>query len=265
MDQALAAVVGAALGSLGTAGAASLAAWSTRRQARAQDTRQTEQWRRESRREAYGALLDTGARARDDLASLWRFMSEPSANATETERRLIDARALVHAVQKASNTVSVEGPVEILEPARTLETGIALFYTLLQAASRGQGDLKEGARYRILVRDALASFVTTAREVLEPPDRLPEADPLPAVGETKDLGWLVDHLTAALGAPVADLDLKLSPMALGLDSISALLLCRALEQEYGLSHEDSWRLTVETSVIEFSARLSAIRADEPYT
>lgn len=252
MDQAWVAVIGAAIGSIGATVAAAVAGWSGRRQASIQVSSQRDQWRRQIRRDAYGALLRAGAEARDELASLWVLLRRADS-ADGTERfvsRLNEIKPLIHAVRLATATVFIEGPPSVLEPAKRAEESIVLFHTAMLAAieelyaPRGTSIASYMAtcsQQRVDVRAALIDFAAAARAAIdgEPGGTAPASRAL-VIESSRELSWLIEGISQALEVPEAQIDPDSTLWENGMDSLGVIRLREFLRREHGLVIEPTW-------------------------
>lgn len=126
----------AAVGAAGATLAALTAGRAGGRQAVLQSAGQ-QQWRRQLRRDTYGALLGAGAEARDELGAIFADLRRTDPNSeeglTRIRARLGETRPLINAVRLATAKVYVEGPDSVLETAMRIEEGLVLFHTGLTA------------------------------------------------------------------------------------------------------------------------------------
>lgn len=273
MDQAWAAVVGAAIGSIGATGAAVVAGWSGGRQASIQASSQKDQWRRQIRRDAYGALLRAGAEARDELGSLWSLLRD--TDRTRSPRwftsRLDEIKPLVNAVRLATAVVFVEGPAPILDPARRVEEGIVLFHTAMLGVIK---DLpgsagKSTALYmamcseqRVSVRNSLIDFASVARMVIDgdATDSVIAPPALSAASDSaRELSWLIAGIALVLNVPETQIDPDGTFADHELDSLTIVRLISILGQ-HGLHCEISWLYEHwQLSLHEIASALSSMR------
>jgi hypothetical protein len=133
------ALLSTAIGATGAAGAAAISGWSARRQAAGQIISQQTQWLREKRRDTYGAFLDAGVQARDELTTVWRLLKGRNPDLSTIAARLEADRSMVNSVKRASATNFVEGPELILEPTRRAEESIVLLCHPLPPTDAGPG------------------------------------------------------------------------------------------------------------------------------
>jgi len=252
MDQAWVAVIGAAIGSAGATGAALVAGWSGHRQTSIEVSGQQQQWRRQMRRDAYGALLRAGAQARDELGSLLILLRDTDTTDEPDwlTDRLSETKSLVNAVRLATATVYVEGPPVILEPARRVEEGIVLFHTAMTAIAKELSGPKGGntasflaicSQQRVSVRADLIAFAAAARAAIdeEPPD--PEAPaPARATDSTRELSWLITGIAEALGIPETRIDPDRTLWESELDSITILKLAAFFQREHAMTIKPRW-------------------------
>ncbi|MFF8717129.1 hypothetical protein ACF07T_37730 [Streptomyces sp. NPDC015184] len=176
MDQALAALLGAVVGSAGTATAAALTGISARWQVRTQGALQHRQAQRQARREAYSAFLADASHARDDLSAVWHQLRDEHADLAETERLLATAKTSVHAAQRAGATVTVEGPPDVVDATREALTNLAVLYAALGAYRVCRAENESTSEYiatcaqqRRQVRLSLDAFAAAAQVALSDP------------------------------------------------------------------------------------------------
>ncbi|MER5350699.1 hypothetical protein ABT093_10240 [Kitasatospora sp. NPDC002551] len=110
MDQGLAAVLGAAVGVLGSTLASALAG-------RQQERSQREHWRRQRRRDAYAAFMDHGMRMVHSVTDLHSLLSSPEENSEEAAVRLGDLRTRKDELDRLTVLVILEGPSEVSDLA----------------------------------------------------------------------------------------------------------------------------------------------------
>ncbi|WP_435256152.1 hypothetical protein [Streptomyces althioticus] len=176
MDQALAALLGAVVGSAGTAAAAAFTGISARWQVRTQGALQHRQVQRQARREAYSALLAAASRARDDLSEVWHHLRDEHADLNETRQLLGAAKGSVHAAQRAGATVTVEGPSTVVSAAREALANLAVLYASLAAYRACRAADNEAtehiaicAEQRHQVRLGIDNFAEAAQAALSDP------------------------------------------------------------------------------------------------
>ncbi|MEU5879468.1 acyl carrier protein [Spirillospora sp. NPDC047279] len=247
MNPAWIAVVGTAVGAMGATAAALIAGWSARRQTTHQSLSQEMQWHREKRRDSYSSFLDSGVQARDELASIWRLLRASDPDIEQVVTRLEEARPLVQDVRRASATVFVLGPQEILEWTRRAEESIVLFHNLLRAAAK---DLRQGNEisHRIplciqqdaQVRDILDRFAASAREVLTGTGATSALLPSPPPAQaTEELTWLVARISEALDIPESEIDTSRPLFEAGLDSLAVLEITSMADKEFHLEKQEA--------------------------
>jgi hypothetical protein len=270
MDPAWVAVLGTAVGAAGATAAAAISGWSARRQANAQSISQQTQWQREKRRDTYGAFLDAGVQARDELAAIWRSLNKRDPDLAAVAARLDAARELITGVKRASATNFVEGPELILEPTRRAEETIVLFHTLLQVTAQemteGAGDTRQLMcnRQEAAVREILDRFAAAAREVLngtkEEPALLDTAG-LPNADD--ELAWLRTVLAERTGLGADEIDVRRPLFELGLDSLGCLEVLNLAAARGSLERSHIWpvsSLLFTVSIEEVAGYLATIRA-----
>lgn len=273
MDQAWVAVIGAAIGSVGATVAAAVAGWSGRRQASIQVSSQRDQWRRQIRRDAYGALLRAGAEARDELASLWVLLrrADSTDGAERFASRLNEVKPLVHSVRLASATVFIEGPPSVLEPAKRAEESVVLFYTAMLAvieelsAPRGMSIASYMAtcsQQRVAVRTALLDFAAAARAAIdgEPGGPVPLSRAL-VIESGRELSWLIEGISQALEISETQIDPDSTLWENGMDSLGIIRLLEFLRREHGLAIEPAWFFELDRHPLSEVAGLMAMRQD----
>ena len=271
MDPAWVAVLGTAVGAAGATGAAAISGWSARRQATAQGISQQSQWQREKRRDTYGAFLDAGVQARDELAAVWRSLNRRDPDLTAVTARLEAARGLVSTVKRASATNFVEGPELILEPTRRAEETIVLFYALLQVTVQ---EVSEGCdlsgrqlmcnRQEAAVREILDRFAAAAREVLNGTKQEPvllDTAALPTAAD--ELDWLRRTIAERAGLSQEEVDVRRPIFECGLDSLACLELLNLAATRVGAKRNHIWpvsSLLFTVSVEEVAGYLAALRS-----
>ncbi|MEV0495888.1 hypothetical protein [Streptomyces atratus] len=176
MDQALAALLGAVVGSAGTAAAAAFTGLSARWQVRTQGALQHQQMQRQARRDAYSTLLADASRSRDNLSAVWHQLRDEHADLDETGQLLGTAKSSVHAAQRAGATVTVEGPPAVVDAAREALADLAVLYAALAAyrASRATDEdaaehIATCAQQRQQVRLDIDAFAAAAQTALSDP------------------------------------------------------------------------------------------------
>ncbi|MCO5967916.1 hypothetical protein [Actinoallomurus soli] len=186
MDQGLGVLLGAGVGALGTAVTATLTAWWARGQAKLTADAQREQaqaqarvdharWRRETRRDAYAAFLDT-VHAVHDRAERARsaVMNDPGRLIEGASTFMQEAQALREPLRARWAVVAMEGPKPVGTAAKTLldRTSDWLVHVEVLIAVHGQGKSQEpfeeacASAYHD-VHAALVKFIATAEAVLD--------------------------------------------------------------------------------------------------
>ena len=159
MDAGLSALLGAAVGSLATLGAAFVGG-------RAQSRAQYEQWRRQHRRDAYvgylGALHDRDI-AMDAVLEALRPDEPDLADVDERVRAFI---ALAREVHRATEVVSLEGPLSMAEAAeRVTHASRLLSETMRTMVERAHdGDTSRKAEDTALATARERALYSTVKE-----------------------------------------------------------------------------------------------------
>ncbi|MFI0445575.1 phosphopantetheine-binding protein [Actinomadura sp. 6N118] len=251
MNPAWVAVIGTAVGSLGATAAAFVAAWSGRQQASIQAAGQQDQWRRQLRRDTYGALLNAGAEARDELGSLFAELRRRWAEEDRewAATRLNETKPLINAVRLAATSVALEGPQSMLEPAKRVEEGLVLLHTaMLAIATRPVGATDDSVEYlaicgreRVGIRTALLDFASAARSVLDgDSDQRPDHNAAAVQDSAEELAWFLEGVDEIGGAPEIEPHADRTLGELGFESLSIIQLARYLRHRHGLVMEPSW-------------------------
>lgn len=253
--------------------AAAIAAWAARRQASLQADSQQDQWRRQLRRETYGALLTAGAEARDELGSLFSTLRTRNT-APDLERlaeRMNEARPLVHAVRRATAAVFVEGPPSMLGPAKRVEEGIVFFHTALTAVATRPADtpvetvdayLTMCGKQRVAARQTLLDFATAARCVLDGDEETPAVEPNPVSTSVEELTWLLDGLATEVGLVRSQFSTEASLWENGLDSIGVIRVAEFLRRQHGLDISMSWFMERGSLPLhQIAGHMAALRAN----
>ncbi|MCX5233915.1 acyl carrier protein [Streptomyces prunicolor] len=282
MDQGWVAVIGAAVGSTGAAAAAFVTGRAGRRQASLQAASQQEQWRRQLRRETYGALLSAGSEARDQLGAVYvaqrsiLFAPRSAADMEPIVERLNETKPLVDAVRHATATIFVEGPPSVLEPARRVEEGLVLFHTAMLALATDQhnaGD--ENGRYllaicgrqRVDIRADLLNFASAARKVF---DGDSSQEPVSQVSSDSyepsaiDATWFLNCLVEALGLPESEFELNGTIWDNGFNSLSLVRIGVVLDRLYGLRLAVRWFTSRQQLTLrQLAGELGELRSGSP--
>ncbi|MDT0397399.1 MULTISPECIES: hypothetical protein [Streptomyces] len=123
MDQGLAALLGATVGVAGTVLASAITGWSSRQQVQAQARAEHAHWRRQVRRDAYGAFLAPATECQHALKTAGRaFVGERDTE--EVDRRLRHAQGQLVLAQAAWANLAVEGPATVEQAARSVYTAL---------------------------------------------------------------------------------------------------------------------------------------------
>jgi hypothetical protein len=271
----MAAVLGGIVGSLGATGAAILAGWSQRRQARIAATTQYAQWRSQLRRETYGRYLTTAAEAREELSALWHLLNDASAKAVfEDVNRLMEARGSVWAVQRAKAGVALEGPVDVLAVADDIEKNIELLYAQLRAwhLSLPDGDTRTTeshrracAHQRIEVRKYISRFAQAARAVLDGPEKADTRTERETIrsGESEDVAWLIGCLRSLNAVNDAgSIDLNLTLWEHGFGSLDIARLAIKAQDRYGTVGIPTLYHWGNIALAELAENLTALRQEQ---
>ncbi|RJL35552.1 acyl carrier protein [Bailinhaonella thermotolerans] len=272
MDPAWVAVIAAAVGALGAAGAAAIAGRAARRQITMQSAGQRDQWRRQTRRDAYSAFLDAGVQARDELTSVWRLFKTRDPDLAGIDEKITNTEPFVSAVKRASATVFVEGPTGILEPTLRAEESITLFRALLRQTL---ADLRAGrdateylalcARQEHLVRDLLDRFAAFARGALDEaePERMP-LNPPQAPAAEEEVRRLRKEISEHLETDESRIDVKSRLVDQGLDSLHVMVILNRVARDWGVRPDGAWPISsfFDKSIEEIAAHMAAQR-DHP--
>ncbi|WP_157847706.1 hypothetical protein [Streptomyces violens] len=174
MDQGLAALLGASVGVTGTVIASAITGWSTRQQVRAQAMAEHAQWRRQVRRDAYGAFLAPAGESRNALKVAGRaFVGERDTE--EIDRRLQEAHDQLALAQAAWANLAIEGPEPVEQAARSVYTTLRSMHTTLLALRDSPTNTPDG-NARFLERHAvevgrlserISHFAAVARDALD--------------------------------------------------------------------------------------------------
>jgi hypothetical protein len=174
VDQGIAALLGASVGVAGTILASAIAGWSTRQQVRAQARAEHAHWRRQMRRDAYGAFLAPASEARTALKMAGRaFVGE--RDAVEIDHRLRQAHDQLALAQAAWANLAVEGPEPVEQSARSVYTTLQSMQTTLlalrdsptDAPDRNAGFLERHAVEAGRLSERIGEFAAAARTALD--------------------------------------------------------------------------------------------------
>lgn len=136
MDSGVAAVMGAAVGMVGTTLAAAVAGLSAQRQVRAEHRH----WRRQLRRDAYSAFTARTDELRKVLKEINTALIRPGPDLDAVREALDVARGLLHSeLADAQATVEIEGPEKLARIAEELSRSLSACVAAISAASLGQG------------------------------------------------------------------------------------------------------------------------------
>jgi hypothetical protein len=275
VDQAMAAMLGGIAGSLGAAGAAILAGWSQRRQARIAATMQYAQWRSQLRRETYGRYLTTAAEAREELSVLWHLLNDASTKiAIEDVNRLMEARTSVWAVQRAKADIALEGPVDVLAAADDIEKNVELLYAQLRVwhSSLSGGDIKTTESHRracdhqrIQVRKYISRFAQAARAVLDGTEKADGSGQRETIrgGGLEDAAWLTECLRSLGAVNVAgSIDLNLTLWEHGLSSLDIARFAGKARERYGTVSIPTLYKWGDITLAELVENLTALRQEQ---
>ncbi|CAL9552409.1 hypothetical protein [Streptomyces sp. Tu 3180] len=174
MDQGWAALLGATVGVAGTVLASAITGWSARQQVRAQARAEHAHWRRQVRRDAYGAFLAPASEAQQALKTAGRaFVGEPDVE--EIDRRLQQAQEQLALAQAAWANLAVEGPEPVEQAARSVYTTLKSMQTTLLALRDSPADAPDDG-VRLVERHAvevarlserIGEFTAAARSALD--------------------------------------------------------------------------------------------------
>ncbi|MER5485932.1 hypothetical protein ABT024_22330 [Streptomyces sp. NPDC002812] len=136
MDSGVAAVMGAAVGVVGTTLAAAVAGLSAQRQVRAEHRH----WRRQLRRDAYSAFTAKADELHKALKEINAELITPGADFAALRESLGGARGLLHGgLAEAQATVEIEGPAKLARMAEELSRSLSACAAAISAAALGQG------------------------------------------------------------------------------------------------------------------------------
>jgi hypothetical protein len=272
VDAAWIALLGGAVGAAGATGAAALTGWSARRQAAIQQSGQRQQWQHEKRREAYSALLDAGAQARDEHAAIRRALMLSNPDLDAARQGLDLAVPLVRAVRRASAAVFIDGPDIILEPTRRAEEHIVLLHRLLSSVvvdltygGVPSEQLRLCARQEACVRSLMDEFAAAARQVFTGLQQTSKLLPVGiAVPFDAELAWLIEYLSSELSCDSAMIDPARPMMELSLDSLQLLKLTSSAARHFGVDNGHIWpvsSLLFDTTVEGTASYIASLRRD----
>ncbi len=172
MDAGVAAVLGAAVGVVGTTLAAAVAGIAAQRQTRAEHR----QWRRQLRRDAYAAFTAKADEAQRLLKSIDRELIRPGndldAIRAETDRlrEILDG-----SLAEAQAIVEIEGPEELAHAAEELARSLSACVADIQAHTIGrssgtpvtQSESQQIRRYTDHMSAKRGQFVDRARKAID--------------------------------------------------------------------------------------------------
>ncbi|MET7715155.1 hypothetical protein [Streptomyces sp. NPDC005407] len=174
MDQGVAALLGAAVGVLGTVATSAISGWLGRQQVETQARVDHAQWRRQVRRDAYSAFLAPANESRNALKLAARALIG-EVDVGVADRKLQVAQDHLQAVQAAWASLAVEGPESVEQAARSVKTGLHSMHTTLLAwldSAEGAPDrnVKFVERHAVEVTtlsERIANFTVAARSALD--------------------------------------------------------------------------------------------------
>ncbi|MFF7020114.1 hypothetical protein ACFY97_03705 [Streptomyces klenkii] len=130
----MAAVVGAAVGVVGTSLAAAVAGMSAQRQVRAEHRH----WRRQLRRDAYAALIVKADEVLKILKNTEAELIRPGVDLDTASDGIAHARAVLHeGFADAHATVEIEGPEKLARMAKELSQSLSACIAALRATTLG--------------------------------------------------------------------------------------------------------------------------------
>ncbi|WP_328930097.1 hypothetical protein OG429_39745 [Streptomyces sp. NBC_00190] len=171
MDSGVAAVVGAAVGVVGTTLAAAVAGLSAQRQIRAEHRH----WRRQLRRDAYSAFTAKADELHKALKEINAELITPGADLDALRASVAGARASLHGgLADAQATVEIEGPEKLARVAEELSRSLSACIAAISAATLGQGggpsvvtEHQEVRRFLDHASSKRAQFVEHARRTID--------------------------------------------------------------------------------------------------
>ncbi|TWF87258.1 hypothetical protein FHX78_114262 [Streptomyces capillispiralis] len=162
------------MGVAGTVLASAITGWSTRQQVQAQARAEHAHWRRQVRRDAYGAFLSPASESQKALKMAGRaFIGERDTE--EVDRRLQQAQDQLALAQAAWANLAVEGPDAVERAARSVYTTLKSMHTTLLALRDTPPDAPDG-NVRFVERHAvevarlserIGEFTVAARSALD--------------------------------------------------------------------------------------------------
>ncbi|MFE0685789.1 hypothetical protein ACFW17_33995 [Streptomyces sp. NPDC058961] len=142
MDSGVAAVMGAAVGVVGTTLAAAVSGLSAQRQVRAEHRH----WRRQLRRDAYSAFTAKADELYKALKEINAELIKPGADFAALRESLGAPRRLLHGgLAEAQATVEIEGPEKLARMAGELSRSLSACAAALSAATLRQGAINPSA------------------------------------------------------------------------------------------------------------------------
>ncbi|MEV3853143.1 hypothetical protein AB0J38_02330 [Streptomyces sp. NPDC050095] len=142
MDASVAAVLGAAIGSVGGLGGAWLSVLGQGRQQRHQREAERERWRDEMRRETYNACIAGGKQL---SAALWKFSDsawDEHSTPEDWRAAFVDAHDAWTQFSTAAAAVTIAGPKAVADAADTLRR--AMYDLDMEALRWFEAALREG-------------------------------------------------------------------------------------------------------------------------
>lgn len=174
MDAGIAAIVGAAVGVVGTTLAAAVSGMSAQRQVRAEHRH----WRRQLRRDAYSAFITKADEVYRLLKEIDTELVRPTVDFDSVLALVVQARTALHnELADAQATVEIEGPEKLAGMAEELSRSLSACIARVHVATLGQGPgahaavpEAESRRIRRYLNHAAAKrgrFVERARNTID--------------------------------------------------------------------------------------------------
>lgn len=174
MDQGWAALLGAAIGVVGTTAASALTGWAGRRQVQAQQAGEHARWRKQGQRETYAAFLTAVEQVREHSHQV----GVESARIDQVSRHLDELNERVDTVNRTLSMVIVEGPEAV---ARTAEELRDISCEVANASMDILATRRNGAEVSQLCQDleeqqswldkVITAYAKAVRTVLDQPPR----------------------------------------------------------------------------------------------